>query len=143
MQAQHPPCVGMSGVATAAYCELGSLPPCSCSSLPRKLQGAAVGEFLARLDACAAGEAAFTLVLDDPAGNSYVEAGAGADAALALERYERTPEQARVRRCTGMQAGGGLVFRGQKLCCGCLAVLHDMADSDCWLHCSVWLTSAA
>ena len=51
--------------------------------------------FLARLDACAAGEAAFTLVLDDPAGNSYVEAGAGADAALALERYERTPEQAR------------------------------------------------
>lgn len=55
-----------------------------------------MGAFLARLDACAAGEAAFTLVLDDPAGNSYVEAGAaGADPALALERYERTPEQAR------------------------------------------------
>ena len=68
-----------------------------------KAQGAAVEAFLARLDACAAGEAAFTLALDDPAGNSYVEAGAGADAALALEHYERTPEQAR-GACTGVHA---------------------------------------
>lgn len=60
-----------------------------------QMQGAAVEAFLARLDACAAGDTAFTLVLDDPAGNSYVEAGAGADTALTLERYERTPEQAR------------------------------------------------
>jgi len=61
-------------------------------------QGAAVGAFLARLDACVSGEAAFTLRLDDPAGNSYVEAGPGgidADGLLSLERYERTREQAR------------------------------------------------
>ena len=57
-----------------------------------------VEAFLARLDACAAGEAAFTLQLDDPAGNSYVEAGAaGADAdpLLSLERFRRSREQAR------------------------------------------------
>jgi len=61
-------------------------------------QGAVVGAFLARLDACVSGEAAFTLRLDDPAGNSYVEAGPGgidADGLLSLERYERTREQAR------------------------------------------------
>ena len=57
-----------------------------------------VEAFLARLDACAAGEAAFTLQLDDPAGNSYVEAGAaGADAdpLLSLECFRRSREQAR------------------------------------------------
>lgn len=52
-----------------------------------------------KLDACLDGSTAFTLVLDDPAGNSYIESTAGADAAagrdplLKLERYERTPEQ--------------------------------------------------
>lgn len=52
-----------------------------------------------KLDACMEGTTAFTLVLDDPAGNSYIESSAGADVAaskdllLKLERYERTPEQ--------------------------------------------------
>lgn len=52
-----------------------------------------------KLDACLDGSTAFTLVLDDPAGNSYIESTAGADVAasrdplLKLDRYERTPEQ--------------------------------------------------
>ncbi len=56
-----------------------------------------------KLDACLDGSTAFTLVLDDPAGNSYIESTAGADAAagrdplLKLERYERTPEQVPIK----------------------------------------------
>ncbi len=52
-----------------------------------------------KLDACVEGTAAFSLVLDDPAGNSYIESSGSADVAankdplLKLERYERTPEQ--------------------------------------------------
>ena len=44
------------------------------------------------------GEEAFTLVLDDPSGNSYIESPGDThdskDPLLRLERYERTPEQA-------------------------------------------------
>ena len=70
----------------------------TASRLLSRGQGAAVAAFLARLDACVSGEAAFTLRLDDPAGNRYVEAGPGSvdgDELLSLERYERTREQAR------------------------------------------------
>ncbi len=50
-----------------------------------------------KLEACVGGESAFTLVLDDPAGNSYIETPAEShdkDPLLRLEHYERTPEQA-------------------------------------------------
>ncbi len=44
------------------------------------------------------GEDAFTLVLDDPSGNSYIESPGDThdsrDPLLQLEHYERTPEQA-------------------------------------------------
>ncbi len=64
------------------------------------------------------GEAAFTLRLDDPAGNSYVEAGPGGidgDGLLSLERYERTREQARrlpvsVLRLSCMRTSCGAAF---------------------------------
>ena len=113
-------------------------------------QGAAVDAFLARLDACAAGEVAFSLVLDDPAGNSYVEAGTGPDAALALERYERTPEQARGAALGCRQ--GVLVCGGQKLCCsylqrcttwlkatvGCIAAFGAHAPhNQVQIHCDI------
>lgn len=51
------------------------------------------------------GSTGFTLVLDDPAGNSYIECTSGADVAagkdplLKLERYERTPEQVTPLTC--------------------------------------------
>lgn len=36
-----------------------------------------IDEFLAKLDACQQGECAFTVLVDDPAGNSYVESPGG------------------------------------------------------------------
>ena len=67
-----------------------------------------------KLEACVDGEEAFTLVLDDPSGNSYIESPGDThgskDPLLRLERYERTPEQA---------AGIGLLPpepAGERLC---------------------------
>ena len=64
---------------------------------------AQVDAFCARLDACAAAEEAFTLELDDPAGNSALEwfgdwegggaGGASSDPALKRRFYERTRQQ--------------------------------------------------
>lgn len=57
----------------------------------------AIDSFLERLDNCLSGEAGFTFILDDPAGNSYLESPNGnrqADAALQVEHYDRTREQA-------------------------------------------------
>lgn len=56
--------------------------------------GAAIDAFLAKLDAAAASEAAFTLVLDDPAGNSGVESAGPGDPLVSVVYYDRTPEQA-------------------------------------------------
>ena len=58
-------------------------------------QAAALDGFLANLDCCIASDRDFTMVLDDPAGNSYVERPDDSDAAeLREERYERTHAQA-------------------------------------------------
>ena len=57
---------------------------------------AALDEFLERLDACVAAERDFTLVVDDPAGNSYVESTTGRleqDPLIRVEHYERTRQQ--------------------------------------------------
>ena len=64
------------------------------------------------------GEEPFTLVLDDPSGNSYIESPGDThdskDPLLQLEHYKRTPEQA---------AGIGLLPpepAGERLCvCWC------------------------
>lgn len=59
-------------------------------------EGAAALEvFLKKLDAAATGETAFTLVLDDPAGNAGVESTGPGDRELAVTHYERTNEQAK------------------------------------------------
>jgi C4-type Zn-finger protein len=55
---------------------------------------AAIDAFLEKLDAAAAGETPFTLVLDDPAGNSGVEADGPGDPLVRVEYYDRTAEQA-------------------------------------------------
>ena len=57
----------------------------------------AIDAFLDNLQQCCAGQQAFTFVLDDPAGNSFIESPDGnarADTALQICHYERTREQA-------------------------------------------------
>eukprot|EP00850_Spirogloea_muscicola_P010403 SM000061S19230 [mRNA] locus=s61:186915:190376:- [translate_table: standard] len=56
---------------------------------------AALDDFLQNVDACARGERPFTLCLDDPAGNSFVENphAPRPDPALLVEYYDRTIEQ--------------------------------------------------
>ncbi|CAM8924484.1 unnamed protein product [Rhodiola kirilowii] len=55
----------------------------------------AIDEFVLKLKACATGELPFTFILDDPAGNSYIENpyAPSSDPALTIKFYERTPEQ--------------------------------------------------
>ena len=56
--------------------------------------GAAIDVFLGKLDEAARGGLAFTLVLNDPAGNSGVESAGPGDPLVKVAYYERTPEQA-------------------------------------------------
>lgn len=55
----------------------------------------AIDQFLTKLRSYAAGNSAFTFVLDDPAGNSYVEnpCAPSSDPLLSIRFYERTREQ--------------------------------------------------
>ncbi|TKY58975.1 Zinc finger protein ZPR1 [Spatholobus suberectus] len=55
----------------------------------------AIDQFLVKLQACATGESAFTFILDDPAGNSFIENpfAPSSDPSLTIKFYERTPEQ--------------------------------------------------
>ncbi|KAK4254704.1 hypothetical protein QN277_010046 [Acacia crassicarpa] len=55
----------------------------------------AVDLFLMKLRACTAGELSFTFILDDPAGNSFIENpyAPSSDPSLSIKFYERTPEQ--------------------------------------------------
>ncbi|KAL3654521.1 hypothetical protein CASFOL_001506 [Castilleja foliolosa] len=54
-----------------------------------------IDEFLIKLRACATGESHFTLILDDPSGNSFIENpyAPSPDPSLTIKSYERTPEQ--------------------------------------------------
>ena len=57
-----------------------------------------IDEFCAKLESCAAAETAFTLQVNDPSGNSYVESyekDFSKDAVLAVDHYERTKEECR------------------------------------------------
>ncbi|KAL0398141.1 UNVERIFIED_CONTAM: Zinc finger protein ZPR1 [Sesamum radiatum] len=55
----------------------------------------AIDEFLVKLRACATGQSQFTFILDDPAGNSFIENpyAPSPDPSLTIKFYERTPEQ--------------------------------------------------
>ncbi|KAL0784845.1 hypothetical protein Bca101_001090 [Brassica carinata] len=55
----------------------------------------AIDQFLYKLRACAKAETPFTFVLDDPAGNSFVENphAPSPDPSLTIKFYDRTPEQ--------------------------------------------------
>lgn len=59
------------------------------------LTAEAIDNFLLKLKACAAGASSFTLILDDPAGNSFIENpfAPSLDPSLNIKFYERTPEQ--------------------------------------------------
>ena len=82
-----------------------------------------------KLEAAVDGKRPFTLLLDDPAGNSYVECPAGStlgqDPLLTLERYERTAAQA---------AAIGLLPRGdepdQAMAAALQAGLPEIAEDD-------------
>ncbi|XVE84403.1 hypothetical protein DITRI_Ditri17bG0009800 [Diplodiscus trichospermus] len=55
----------------------------------------AIDQFLLKLRACAKGESPFTFILDDPAGNSFIENpfSPSPDPSLSIKFYDRTPEQ--------------------------------------------------
>ncbi|XP_057511637.1 uncharacterized protein LOC130793793 [Actinidia eriantha] len=55
----------------------------------------AIDHFLLKLKACAKGESSFTFILDDPAGNSFIESpfAPSPDPSLTIKFYERSPEQ--------------------------------------------------
>ncbi|KAJ4965823.1 hypothetical protein NE237_017672 [Protea cynaroides] len=55
----------------------------------------ALDQFLMKLKSCATGEIPFTFILDDPAGNSFIENpfAPSLDPSLTIKFYERTPEQ--------------------------------------------------
>ncbi|KAF3674588.1 putative cathepsin B-like [Capsicum annuum] len=55
----------------------------------------AIDQFLIKLRACASGDSFFTFILDDPAGNSFIEnpLAPSPDPSLTITFYERTPEQ--------------------------------------------------
>ncbi|GER57387.1 ZPR1 zinc-finger domain protein [Striga asiatica] len=55
----------------------------------------AIDDFLVKLRACATAESSFTFILDDPAGNSFIENpfAPALDPSLTIKFYERTPEQ--------------------------------------------------
>lgn len=55
---------------------------------------AAIDAFCEKLDAAARGDTSFTLVLDDPAGNSGIESSGPGDPLLKVSYYERSREQA-------------------------------------------------
>ncbi|KAK1423671.1 hypothetical protein QVD17_18978 [Tagetes erecta] len=55
----------------------------------------AIDEFIPKLRACATGSSSFTFIVDDPAGNSFIENpyAPSPDPSLSIDFYERTPEQ--------------------------------------------------
>lgn len=55
----------------------------------------AIDHFLLKLKACAKGDSSFSFILDDPAGNSFIENpfAPSKDPSLSIKSYERTPEQ--------------------------------------------------
>ncbi|KAG0566349.1 hypothetical protein KC19_7G057100 [Ceratodon purpureus] len=83
----------IEGVLTRAATELQAL-----QEERRKVDvqtAEAIDVFLTKLNACAKGEQAFTFVIDDPSGNSYIENpyAPSSDPLLSTMFYDRTQEQ--------------------------------------------------
>ena len=116
---------------------------------------AAIDAFLAKLDKCVSGQQDFQLVLEDPAGNSYLESPNGdvqSDTALQVEYYERTRQQAEAvglsvpdadqvslpalllltSACAGCLACGiGGAAAGRRTCCQARSgAIHDGEDMN-------------
>lgn len=95
-------------------------------------QASALDAFLASLDACIATERDFTLVLDDPAGNSYVERPDESDAAeLKEERYERSRAQAEsIGLSLGAESTDAQVMRAVVSRCSCSKAIGLSLGTD-------------
>lgn len=83
----------VEGVLTRAADGLGALQEERKKADPQTAE--ALDQFLMKLRACATGNSDFTFILDDPAGNSFIENpfAPSPDPLLAIKFYERTPEQ--------------------------------------------------
>uniref|UniRef100_A0A0E0AWH4 Zinc finger ZPR1-type domain-containing protein n=1 Tax=Oryza glumipatula TaxID=40148 RepID=A0A0E0AWH4_9ORYZ len=83
----------VEGIIMRAVDELQALQDERKKVDPQKAE--AIDKFLAKLRSLGLGEAAFTFVLDDPAGNSFIENqnAPSSDPLLSVRFYERTREQ--------------------------------------------------
>ncbi|KAI8560502.1 hypothetical protein RHMOL_Rhmol04G0261300 [Rhododendron molle] len=83
----------VEGILVRAADELGALQETRKKVNPQTAE--AIDHFLLKLKAYANAESPFTLILDDPAGNSFVENpfAPSPDPSLTIKFYERTPEQ--------------------------------------------------
>uniref|UniRef100_A0A0E0LVU2 Zinc finger ZPR1-type domain-containing protein n=1 Tax=Oryza punctata TaxID=4537 RepID=A0A0E0LVU2_ORYPU len=83
----------VEGIIMRAVDELQALQDERKKVDPQKAE--AIDQFLAKLRSLGLGEAAFTFVLDDPAGNSFIENpnAPSSDPLLSVRFYERTREQ--------------------------------------------------
>ncbi|KAL6894022.1 hypothetical protein ACP4OV_008120 [Aristida adscensionis] len=83
----------VEGIIMRAVDELQALQDERKKVDPQKAE--AIDQFLVKLRSLGSGEAAFTFVLDDPAGNSFIENphAPSSDPLLSVRFYERTPEQ--------------------------------------------------
>ncbi|GAB4834311.1 hypothetical protein Ancab_032563 [Ancistrocladus abbreviatus] len=83
----------VEGILTRAADELQALQEERRKVDPQTAE--AIDQFLLKLRACAAANSSFTFILDDPAGNSFIEnpLAPSPDPSLTVRFYERTPEQ--------------------------------------------------
>ncbi|KAH7839253.1 hypothetical protein Vadar_001811 [Vaccinium darrowii] len=83
----------VEGILLRAADELGALQETRKKVNPQTAE--AIEHFLVKLKAYAKGESPFALILDDPAGNSFIEnpLAPSPDPSLTIKFYERTPEQ--------------------------------------------------
>ncbi|XP_037492415.1 zinc finger protein ZPR1 homolog isoform X2 [Jatropha curcas] len=83
----------VEGILTRAADELQALQEERKKVDPQTAE--AIDQFLLKLRACATGDSSFTFILDDPAGNSFIENpfAPSPDPCLTIKFYDRTPEQ--------------------------------------------------
>ncbi|XP_050228426.1 uncharacterized protein LOC126677705 [Mercurialis annua] len=83
----------VEGILVRAADELQALQPERKKVDPKTAE--AIDQFLFKLRSCAAGETSFTFILDDPAGNSFIENpfAPSPDPLLSIKLYDRSPEQ--------------------------------------------------
>ncbi|XP_022892473.1 zinc finger protein ZPR1-like isoform X2 [Olea europaea var. sylvestris] len=83
----------IEGILVRAADELGALQEERKKVDPQTAE--AIDQFLVKLRACATGDSPFALILDDPAGNSFIEnpLAPSPDPLLTMQAYERSREQ--------------------------------------------------